>query len=98
MQTEKEPPMSDDTIDLGKLFSILWKEKITMSVISIFFAIFSVFYALSLPDIYKSESILSVQKSSNDNSSLSGYSGIASLVGVNINSQGENKSKLAIQT
>jgi len=47
-------------INLSDLFLILWNKRITVMVICAFFAFGSVYYALSLPNIYKSDSLLKV--------------------------------------
>ena len=88
----------DAEINLKELFSVLWKSKLSIIVITIFFALASVLYALSLPNMYKSEAILNIDSGSNSNTSLGGLGGIATMVGINIpNSDGE-KGKYAIST
>ena len=47
-------------LNLLDLFSILWKNKLIIIFISGIFAFGSVYYALSLPNIYKSDSLLKV--------------------------------------
>ena len=54
----------EDSINFLELFLILWKEKIKIIFVTFLFAIFSVFYALSLPNIYKSEAILTLSNNS----------------------------------
>ena len=89
----------DDEIDLTELFSVLWKAKILIIVITSFFALSSVLYALSLTNIYKSEAILSVAEQPNDRGSLAGgMGGLASLAGISLPSSGEDKSVIAIKT
>jgi len=88
----------DDEIDLKELFSVLWKAKILIIVITSFFALTSVLYALSLKNYYKSQAVLSVAGESNALRSLSGMGGLASMVGINLPSSGEDKSEIAIKT
>jgi uncharacterized protein involved in exopolysaccharide biosynthesis len=88
----------DDEIDLKELFSVLWKAKILIIVITSFFALSSVLYALSLTNLYKSEAILSIAGESNPGASLSGLGGLASMAGITLPSNGENKSEIAIKT
>jgi uncharacterized protein involved in exopolysaccharide biosynthesis len=88
----------DDEIDLEELFSVLWKAKILIIVITSFFALSSVLYALSLTNFYKSEAILSVAGESNGLGALSGMGGLASMAGITLPSSGENKSEIAIKT
>jgi len=88
----------DDEINLNELFSVLWKAKILIIVITSFFALSSVLFVLSLTDYYKSEAVLSVAGESNLGSSLSGLGGLASIAGINLPSTGEDKSVIAIKT
>ncbi len=88
----------DDEIDLKELFSVLWKAKILIILITSFFALSSVLYALSLTNFYKSQAILSVAGESNSVGSLSGMGGLASMVGINLLSSGEGKGEIAVRT
>lgn len=51
---------ASDEINLSDLFLILWNKKFTIIIICAFFASASVYYALSLPNIYKADSLLKV--------------------------------------
>ena len=58
MSDQVQQPVSqvaDDEIDLRELFTALWQGKWLIIVTTFLFSVASVFYALSLPDIYKSE-------------------------------------------
>ena len=48
----------DDEIDLRELFAAIWQGKWIIIAVTAVFAVVSVFYALSLPNIYKSEVLL----------------------------------------
>ncbi|MFL2840389.1 MAG: Wzz/FepE/Etk N-terminal domain-containing protein [Pseudohongiellaceae bacterium] len=75
----------DDEIDLLELWNILWQGKWLIIVITAVFAVGSVFYALSLPDIYRSEILLAPLADEAANAgSLGQLGGLASLAGVNI--------------
>ncbi|WP_231612764.1 MULTISPECIES: Wzz/FepE/Etk N-terminal domain-containing protein [unclassified Pseudoalteromonas] len=91
----------DDEIDLRELFITLWKEKFKIIFISIIFTTFSVVYSLSLPNIYKSEVLLTSaeQDSGGGLSSIVGQlGGIASLPGVKLgDNAGSNSKLLAIE-
>ena len=50
--------MSEDTIDIRELIKILWNDKGRIIKITTVFAIFSVFYALSVPNQFTATSIL----------------------------------------
>lgn len=90
--------VSDDEIDLRELFSIIWQGKWIIIVFTAVIAIASVLYALSLPNIYKSEALLA-PASEQKGAGLSGQlGGLAALAGVSIGGTGEiDKATLAIQ-
>lgn len=90
----------DNEIDLSELWTLIWKSKWIVVVTTFVFAIVAVVYALSLPNIYKSEALLA---SVEDNSGgglgrLAGqFGGLASLAGVNLGGGGSDKTTLAIE-
>jgi len=94
----KENTINNDEIDLVELFSVLWKGKITVILITLFFAVGSVIFALSLKNHYKSEAVLAMANASNDSSVLSNLSGIASMAGINIPNADQDKTNLVIET
>lgn len=90
---------SEDELDIRELFSALWQGKLMIISICSLFAISSVFYTLSLPDVYKSE-VLLAPAGEQMSSGLSGQlGGIAALAGVNlgIGGGGVDKTALAIE-
>ncbi|MBD41633.1 MAG: chain length determinant protein [Flavobacteriaceae bacterium] len=88
----------DDEIDLTDLFFALWKRKILISLITSVAAIFSVYYALSLANIYTSKALLAPSASEDSLSSkLGGYSSLAGLAGFTIPSQTGRKATEAIE-
>ena len=95
----KEVFNENDFLDLSEIFKTLWKNKITVLVFTFFSGIFSVFYSLSLPNIYTSSAVVQVAESENSNqlSSLSNqFSGVASLVGLTTSIGGADKTKFAL--
>ena len=75
----------NDEITLIELFTILWKKKIVIFGISLFFALSSVFYSLSLPNIYLSDVVLKVAGSGGGSmSSKSQFGSIAAIAGVSM--------------
>jgi len=86
-----------DEIDLKELFGVLWAGKRLIILITSIFAICSVVYALMLTNYYRSESVLVARNSAQNQSMLSQYSGVASLVGVNLPASGDNKAMEAIE-
>ncbi|RZQ38841.1 LPS O-antigen length regulator [Vibrio vulnificus] len=95
------PPQStDDEIDLRELFNALWKGKWIIIVTTFVFAVGSVLYALSLPNIYKSDALLAPAESSNGGglSKMAGQlGGLAALAGVNLGGGETSQTDLAVQ-
>ena len=93
--------IANDEIDLRELFSVIWQGKLTIIVLTTLFAVASVFYAISLPNVYKSEALLAAaeQEQSGGLGALAGqFGGLASLAGVNLGGSGTaNKTQLALE-
>jgi len=88
---------SDDEINIRELFQTIWKGKLIIFGITFLSSILAVFFSLSLPNIYQSEAILSpvgAEASPNKNSSIGG---LASLAGINLQSQPLGNSAKAIE-
>lgn len=97
------PPQSqstNDEIDLRELFKALWKGKWIIIATTFIFAISSVLYALSLPNIYKADALLAPAESSNGGglSKMAGQlGGLAALAGVNLSAGESSQTDLAVQ-
>ncbi|TDE21631.1 LPS O-antigen length regulator [Vibrio owensii] len=97
------PPQSQptgDEIDLRELFKALWKGKWIIIATTFVFAASSVLYALSLPNIYKSDALLAPAESSNGGrlSKMAGQlGGLAALAGVNLGAGESSQTDLAVQ-
>ncbi|AVF76119.1 LPS O-antigen length regulator [Vibrio alginolyticus] len=94
------PKPLDDEIDLRELFGALWKGKWTIIVTTFIFAIGSLLYALSLPNIYKADALLAPAESSNSGglSKMAGQlGGLAALAGVNLGASESSQTDLAVQ-
>ncbi|EJN3800930.1 Wzz/FepE/Etk N-terminal domain-containing protein [Vibrio alginolyticus] len=90
----------DDEIDLRELFRALWKGKWIIIATTFIFAVSSVLYALSLPNIYKADALLAPAESSNGGglSKMAGQlGGLAALAGVNLGSGETSQTDLAVQ-
>lgn len=89
----------DDEIDLMELWRALLQGKWVIIGITVLFAVASVFYALSLPNMYKSTAVLApAQSSSSSLAGLAGqFGGLASLAGVSFGSSGSNKTAEAME-
>jgi len=91
-----------EEFDIIEIIKELWSQKLLILTISTFFAIFSVFYALSLPNYFTSSALLKVTEK-NESSGVglselaSRYGGIASMAGVSIPSSGVDNATYAIQ-
>lgn len=94
------PSAHDDEIDLRELWDVIWKGKWIIIATTFVFALASVLYALSLPNIYKSEALLAPAEE-NSGGGLAGlagqFGGLASLAGVNLAGGGGDKTALAIE-
>ena len=93
--------VADDEIDLKELFSVIWQGKWLITAVTTVFAIVSILIALWLPNIYKSEALLSPisEKQGGGLSALAGqFGGLASLAGINLSGGASgDKSQLAIE-
>jgi uncharacterized protein involved in exopolysaccharide biosynthesis len=91
----------DDEIDLRELARAIWQGKWLIICITAIFSVASVFYALSIPDEYKSTVLLAPASSSGGSglSKLAGqYGGLASLAGINLGGGGgDDKVAIAME-
>lgn len=92
---------ADDEIDLKELWHVIWQGKWKIIAITFVFAVVSVIYALSLPNIYKSEALLmpNTQESKGGGiGALAGqFGGLASLAGINLGGGGTDKTGYALK-
>jgi len=92
---------SDDEIDLSELWDAIWDGKWLIIAITSVFAIGAALYALSVPNEYKSTTLLAPASSSSSSSlsKLAGqFGGLASLAGINLGAGGsEDKSVIAME-
>lgn len=89
-----------DEIDLVELWYAIWSQKWKVILITLVFAVGSVVFALSQPNLYKSEALLAPAGDDKSNSGLGAlagqFGGLASLAGVNLSSGGSNKTEEAL--
>ncbi|EGM78176.1 chain length determinant protein [Rheinheimera sp. A13L] len=85
-------------IDIKDLVSVIWRRKLIISLVTFIFALAAVFFALSLPNVYKSE-VLVAPVSDNGGMKIPGQlGGLAALAGVNLGSLGDgDRTALAIE-
>ncbi|SKA13937.1 G-rich domain on putative tyrosine kinase [Vibrio cincinnatiensis DSM 19608] len=95
--------MADDEIDLRELFIALWKGKWIIIATTFVFAVGSVLFALSQPNIYKADTLLAPAESSGGGGlakmagQLGGLAALAALAGVNLGSGESSQTELAAQ-
>lgn len=91
----------DDEIDLKELWNVIWQGKWKIIFITMMFSIASVFYAISLPNIYKSEALLMPNSQDQQNGGLGAlagqFGGLASLAGINLGGGGTDKVGYALE-
>ena len=84
---------SNDNIDLGELFHVLWKGATLIILTTSAVAIGSVIFSLQLTNFYESQTVTTVRKTAKNSGGLSQYSGVASMIGVDLGTSGEDKGK-----
>ena len=94
--------VSDDEIDLRELFSVIWQGKWIIIAITFVFALAAVAFAISQPNIYKSEALLSPADSEQGGGGLAAlagqFGGLASMAGINLGGGGGvDKTQMAIE-
>jgi uncharacterized protein involved in exopolysaccharide biosynthesis len=89
---------ADDEINLTELFSAIWQGKWVIVTITFVFMVVSVFYTLSLPNIYKSEALLAPVSEQGGLKIPGQLGGLAALAGVNLGGMGGgDKTGLAME-
>lgn len=93
--------ITGDEIDLKDLFRTVYEYRYFILVVTSFFVVIALVYALYLPNKYRSESLLSLS-GGEGNSSMSKVAsqlgGLASLAGINVGGSEDSKLNLAIAT
>jgi len=93
--------IQDDEIDLKQLWRAMWAGKFTIIIISFIFAVASIYFAKSKPNVYKATAILTPASSEGGAGGLSAlasqFGGLANMAGINLGSGGSNKTDLALE-
>lgn len=101
-QEHNSPQIEDDEIDLAELWRVIWAGKFIIIAITAVFAVASVFYALSKPDVYKASVLLSPVSSQGGSGGLGAlagqFGGLASLAGINLSGGGGDQTSIALAT
>jgi uncharacterized protein involved in exopolysaccharide biosynthesis len=88
----------NDEIDLRELFAAIWQGKWLIIAVTVVFTVAAVFYALSLPNIYKSEALLAPVSEDAGLKIPGQLGGLAALAGVNLGGLGGgDKTGLAME-
>lgn len=90
----------DSPLNLTEIVSIFWNAKIKIIFAAFMFGVMSIAYSLSLQNTYTSSSLIKLTESENNaiSSISSQFSGLASLAGVNVPSQGQNRTQYVMET
>ncbi len=83
----------EDEIDLRELFEVLWANKVRIIVITGLVSLSSIVISLMMTNYYTSESVL-IARDQQDSGALSDFSGVASLVGVDLSGDGASVFKV----
>ena len=99
MSNENSPDAKHQAeIDLRDVFYALWQSKWIIIIMTVAFAILSVTISLSLPNMYRSQAVLSPVEESAGGLNLGGQlGGLASLAGVDLGPQSSNKLGIALE-
>jgi len=88
---------NNQIINLEELYSVLWLKKIAITIITLFFAISSILYSLSLPNIYQSDVILTPSdRSSEGITGQSALTGLTATLGIGGGGSKANPAVLAV--
>ncbi len=80
-----------DEINFIEVFKVIWKRKKFLIYFTSIISLVTLIYALSLPNIYESEAILSpVTDQGGVSQSLKNYQGLASLAGIDLSGPSDN--------
>jgi uncharacterized protein involved in exopolysaccharide biosynthesis len=98
-QNIQQQMLDDDNIDLKELFTAIWQGKWIIIAFTFISAIIAVVYALSLPNIYKSEVLLAPAEENQGGGAglASQFGGLAAIAGVNLGGSGMDKTTLALE-
>ena len=88
----------DDEIDLRELFGILLRGKMQIVLVTALFALFSIPYVLSLPNVYRSEALLAPQQDQDTIAgTMQGISSLAGLAGIRLPDRSASKAAQALE-
>ena len=88
---------TEDGIDLRELFAAIWQGKWVITTVTLICAVVAVLYALSLPNIYKSEALLAPVAEDSSLKVPGQLGGLAAMAGINLGGGGSDKTGLALE-
>jgi len=94
---EQQFSTRDDEIDLRELIQAIWRGKWIVLAVTLICTAGAVFYAKSLPNVYKTEVTLAPAGESGGLNIPGQLGGLAALAGVNLGSKGGDKTSLALE-
>lgn len=97
---QNELALKSQGVSLYRLWLAIWSAKFFIIAVTFVFAVSSVLYALSLPNVYKSNVLLSPvtsESGGNLGGLASQFGGLASLAGISLGSSSSDKTTLVIQ-
>ena len=98
MENNIKTPTNEDEIDLKKLLDLMWSGKWVIIALTISSSIIAVLVSISLPNVYKSEALLSpVVSEAAPSAAMSKMGGFASLAGINIQTKSVGNSTKALK-
>ncbi|MEH0699327.1 Wzz/FepE/Etk N-terminal domain-containing protein [Vibrio owensii] len=83
-------------LDISELIRLLWQQKIMIVVITFVFAVASVLFAMSKPNLYKSEAVLFPVADNSPSPAMGQLGGLAALAG--FGSQDSSKQAIALES
>lgn len=98
MNFENEPRYMNDEVEINNVVAALIKARWIILSSTTIVTLIAIIYAISIPDIYKSEVTLAPVNEGNGMNIQGQLGGLAALAGVNIGGKGVDKTALALET
>ncbi|EIZ0687099.1 TPA: LPS O-antigen length regulator [Vibrio parahaemolyticus] len=100
MEQSEMSNLSNNEVDIIDLIKALWRGKWLIIASTVIFALGSILFALSQPNIYQADALLAPTETSNGGglSKMAGqFGGLAALAGVNLSGGDSSQTELAVQ-
>ena len=97
MEQHQHNNINSDELDVINILRIIWSNKFYIAALTSLFALISILYVLSLPNVYKSHAVLlPSKKDSSIDTMLNQYSGLAGIAGISLPSDSSSRSQEAV--